>query len=99
MRVSSQGRKTFIAQYRVKGGREVLKTLGIMSLQPSVAEARERARASMVAAKQGVDPVRQRQQALAASEAAVAASAFTFAKLAERYVQEHAEVNTTCFSA
>ena len=32
LRVSPKGRKTFVAQYRVRGGKEAVESLGIMDL-------------------------------------------------------------------
>jgi hypothetical protein len=61
---------------------------------PSVAEARERARASILKARSGVHPVKERQQIEAARKAHSAANAFTFGKLAGRYVEEYTELNT-----
>jgi len=99
LRVSPKGRKTFIAQYRVKGGKEVLETIGTIELIPSVADARNRARASIDKARQGIHPIEDREQKKAQDEAEAAASAFTFAKLAERYMNEYAYVNTRSSTA
>jgi integrase len=70
-----------------------------MDLIPSVADARNRARASILKARQGVHPVHERKQQSAVEKAEAAAKAFTFAKLAERYVTEYAVVNTEATSA
>src|SRR5437764_11106275 len=80
LRVSPRGRKTWVAQYRVRGGKEVLETIGTTALIPSVGDARERARASMLFARQGVHPVQQREVAEAALRAEEGARQFTFAK-------------------
>src|SRR5215472_4381093 len=88
LRVSPKGRKTFIAQYRVRGGPEVVETIGTMQVIPSVAEARERARHSMLKAREGINPVTERRRQEAAEKAAAAAQALSFGKLAERYLQE-----------
>src|SRR6516225_9352071 len=85
LRVSPKGRRTWIAQYRVKGGKEVLETIGTFDLIPYVAKARELARASMLKARQGVHPAHERKQQEAAAKAEAVANAFTFHKLAERY--------------
>src|SRR4051794_22190748 len=62
LRVSPRGRKTWVAQYRVRGGKEVLETIGTMAVIPNVRDARERARASMDKARQGIHPIKQREQ-------------------------------------
>lgn len=88
VRVSPRGRKTFFCQYRVSGGREVVETIGTTQMLPKVADARERARVSLLQAKGGINPVAQRRQRQAAEQAAAAAQALTFGKLAARYVSE-----------
>jgi hypothetical protein len=40
LRVSPKGRKTWIAQYRVRGGPEVVETLGTTAIIPNVGDAR-----------------------------------------------------------
>jgi hypothetical protein len=90
LRVSPRGRKTWVALYRVKGGREVMETLGTMATIPSVGDARERARLSMTKARDGIDPVAERR----AAEAAAETKPFTFAHLVERFIHEHCERNT-----
>jgi integrase len=94
LRVSPRGRKTWIAQYRVRdrvrGSKEILETLGTMQLIPNVKDARDRARVSINKAREGINPVQERQQQAAED----AANAFTFAKLAERYMTEYAYRNT-----
>src|SRR5215469_17942536 len=62
VRVSPKGRKTFIAQYRVSNGPEVVETIATTAVLPSVAEARQRARHSMLKAKEGINPVSERRQ-------------------------------------
>jgi hypothetical protein len=94
LRVSPKGRKTWVAQYRVRGGKEVLETIGTTALIPNVGEARERARASMLLARQGVHPGQRRKAAEAAVAAEETARQFTFAKLVERYMAEYAALNT-----
>ena len=98
LRVSARGRKTWIAMYRVNR-KEIMETLGTMALMPNVAQARDAARASMLQARRGVNPVEQRrqQQVVLAQEAAV--QQFTFGRLVERYMREQAERNTRPSSA
>jgi hypothetical protein len=83
-----------VAQYRVKGGKEVLETIGTMQLIPSVAEARDRARVSINKARLGINPVKEREAQEQAAKEEAEANAFTFAKLAERYLTEYAYLNT-----
>jgi hypothetical protein len=52
-----------VAQYRVRGGPEVLETIAPMAILPKVADARERARASMMKARDGIDPRADRRRA------------------------------------
>jgi hypothetical protein len=59
LRVSSRGRKTLIAQYRIKRGKEVVETLGVLPVL-TVDEARNRARQSLNLARRGLHPVRER---------------------------------------
>ena len=77
LRVSPKGRKTWVAQYRVRGGPEVLETIGTLSLIPKVAEARDKARISMVKAREGVDP-RVARRAAAEQTKAAAVPTLTF---------------------
>jgi integrase len=93
LRVSTRGRKTWIAMYRVNR-REVMETIGTMALIPSVAQARDCARASMLKARQGINPVEERRAIEAAQAAAAAIQTFTFARLVDRYMKEHAERHT-----
>jgi integrase len=79
--------------YRVRG-REVMETIGTMYIMPSVAQARDAARASMLKARQGINPVEERRATEAAAAKAAEVQRFTFAKLVERYMREHAERHT-----
>ena len=63
LRVSAKGRKTFVAMYRVKGGKEVMETIATMAELPDIKDARDRARASMLQARQGINPVVKRKAA------------------------------------
>ena len=91
VRVSPKGRKTFIAQYRVSNGQEVVETIGTTAVLPRVAEARQRARHSMLKAKEGINPVTERRQHQAVEKAAAAAQALTFGKLVERYLTDYVD--------
>src|SRR6516225_4980794 len=93
LRVSARGRKTWICMYRVNR-KEIMETLGTMAVMPNVAQARDAARASMLKARQGINPVEQRRANDAAQAAAIAVQQFTFGRLVERYMKEHAERNT-----
>jgi Arm DNA-binding domain/Phage integrase family len=89
LRISSKGRRSWICMYRVAGGKEVMETLGTMSLIPSVAEARDRARRSMDAARSGIHPVKQRKQKQAAEQAAAEEQAYKLEQMVEDYVCRH----------
>src|SRR6516225_8632033 len=93
LRVSTIGRKTWIAMYRVNR-KEVMETIGTMAIMPSVAQARDCARASMLKARQGINPVEERRAAEATAAEAAAVQRFTFARLVDRYMKEHAERHT-----
>jgi integrase len=97
LRVSAKGRKTFVAMYRVKGGKEVMETIATMAELPDIKDARDRARASMLQARQGINPVVKRKAAEAAAAAAI--KPFTFADLCERYLREHADRKTRASTA
>jgi integrase len=93
LRVSSRGRKTWITMYRVNR-REVMETIGTMALIPNVAQARDAARASMLKARQGINPVEQRRERERALASAAEVQRFTFAKLCARFLREYAERKT-----
>ena len=100
VRVSPKGRKTFLVQYRVRTNgnlKERQETLGTLAFL-TVAQARERARQSKAAASAGIDPVAQKRAAETAAKAEKQAHELTLAKLVERYLREHAEVNTKASS-
>src|SRR5262249_5806841 len=88
LRVSPKGRKTFFVQYRFRQADGSLKerqeTLGTLDYL-SVAEARNRARASKAKAASGIDPVNEKRAAKAAVEVERKTAEFTLAKLVERY--------------
>jgi hypothetical protein len=98
VRVSPKGRRTWIAMYSVRG-RAVMETLGTTAVIPKLADARDRARASIDKARQGINPVAERRREEIQAQAEVAANAFTFAALAERYMNEYAELNTKASTA
>jgi integrase len=69
VRVSPKGRKTWIVVYRVKDGRQRMETLGTIATVPKVEAARNLARASMIKARAGTDPIDERREAAAADAA------------------------------
>jgi hypothetical protein len=79
--------------YRVNR-KEIMETLGTMAVMPNVAQARDAARASMLKARQGINPVEQRRANDAAQAAAIAVQQFTFGRLVDRYMKEYAERHT-----
>lgn len=62
LRVSAEGRKTWQVLYRAQG-RSVRETLGTLAVVPKVEDARVLARASILKARQGLDPVADRRAA------------------------------------
>lgn len=78
-----------MAQYRVTGGREVVETIGTTAVLPKIADARERARHSLLKAKDGVNPVAERKAKQAAAAKAAAAQALAFGVIVERYIAEY----------
>src|SRR4051812_36248113 len=80
LRVSYNGRKSWIVLYRCNGAKGRL-TLGRFDLLPLV-EARESAREALKSATQGIDPALQKDRDREAP---------TFKQLADRYVEEYAQ--------
>src|SRR5437764_1404598 len=62
LRVAEGGRKTWFVMYRV-GGKKVRETIGTLSTIPNVADARNKARASVQQAEAGIHPVKAREAA------------------------------------
>jgi integrase len=93
IRLSPKGRRTWIAMYSVRG-RAVMETIGTIAIIPKLADARDRARLSIDKARQGINPVAERRQEAIQAAAEATEIAFTFAKLADRYMREYAELNT-----
>jgi hypothetical protein len=90
LRISARGRRTWVARYRVAGGKEIMETLGTAATIPNVGHARGLARASMLKARSGINPVEQRR----ADAATATKKPFTFADLAAEYLTKRAEPNT-----
>lgn len=82
LRITSEGRKVWQTMYRVAGGRQRRETLGTLATMPRVDDARNAARASMLKARQGVDPVAERK---AAQDNTVAA---LFDKYTDKYMKK-----------
>ncbi len=89
LRLSPSGRKTWLVMYRV-GGKKVRETIGTVALIKSVAEAREKARASMRQVQEGVHPVKARRAALAT----VDRQTETFAAVADLFLERYAKRKT-----
>jgi hypothetical protein len=87
LRVSSSGRKTWIAMYRVKG-KAIMETLGVMP-KMDFEQARKKADQSFAKVNDDINPVEERR----AAEEAAKVKPFTFSDLAERYLTEHCERN------
>lgn len=86
LRVAAGGRKSWFVMYRVNG-KKVRETIGTLASLPSVADARERARASVRQAQAGIHPVQARR-------ATPGRAATTFAAAVDRYLREYVERNT-----
>jgi hypothetical protein len=94
---SGDGRKTWIAMYRVDG-RAVFETIGTLAAIPKVEDARQRARVSIAKAKGGTNPVaerraererkRKRAEVEAAAVAQVEAEEGRFEVAARRFLVE-----------
>jgi integrase len=86
-RVSPLGRKTWLAQYRVKGAGKEGKDLEVVETfsttdKVTLEQAQRQARESFTAARQGINPVAERKQQRGQH-------GLTFAALAERYMNEY----------
>ncbi|MGH9436805.1 MAG: tyrosine-type recombinase/integrase [Terriglobia bacterium] len=93
LRITASDARSWVAMYRVRG-KAVMETIGTLTLIPAVADARARARASFLKAREGVNPVEVRRKAETEEKAKVEADALTFAKVAERFLREHVERNS-----
>ena len=91
----SKFRKTWIATYTVAGSKkQVMESLGTTKLVPKLNDARELARASILRAHAGTNPVDERRQQAAEVKAEMAAQAMTFRALAAAYIERHVEPMT-----
>ncbi len=90
----SKYRRTWVAAYKVKGGKPVMELLATTSLVPKLDAARELARASILRAHAGVNPVADRRHKEAEVKAEMVANSMTFRTLAEAYIERYAEPNT-----
>src|SRR5690349_20505023 len=81
LRISAEGRKTWVVRYRVEGQR-LLRRLTLKPTYPdlSLADARERARRALRQAADGVDPGAEKQERRDAG---------TFEDLAVEYIKRH----------
>src|SRR5271170_6329314 len=86
LRISATGAKSWVVMYRVrKVGKQVRETLGTLAEIPNVADARERALASINKAQAGINPVAERR---AAETRIKTEEQETFAAVADRFVAE-----------
>jgi Arm DNA-binding domain len=92
LRISETGRKTWVVMYRVRG-KLVRETLGTVAVIPNVADARTRARESLLKAQAGVNPVEQRR--VFEQEANLTAERMpkSFGTIVDLYLQRYAERN------
>jgi integrase len=93
LRISPVNRRTWICTYRV-GGRQVMETIGTLAVIPKTADARERARQSLLKARDGIDPVAEKKAKKAQAEHDKAVQTFTFRRLADAYIEEYCRPNT-----
>jgi integrase len=93
LRISETGRKTWVVMYRV-GGKLVRETLGTAAVIPNVADARMRARESLIKAQAGVNPVEQRRVSERAAKQAEERKPKSFGETVDLYLDRYAEKNT-----
>lgn len=84
LRLSARGKRTWIAMYRIRGGKQVQQTLNYAKT-PNITDAREWARGLMAAAERGQDPDELRREEEARN--------LSFAAAAARYMAEYVERN------
>lgn len=84
LRISSKGRRSWIAKYRIAGGQQVQETLGTMARIPKIADAIKLARASFEQARLGINPVASRKQPAIAE-----APPYTLATLVDEFIHRH----------
>jgi Arm domain-containing DNA-binding protein len=93
LRISETGRKTWVVMYRV-GGKLVRETLGTAAIIPNVADARTRARESLLKAQSGVNPVEERRVSDQAAKQGRERAPKSFGAAADLYLDRYAERNT-----
>jgi integrase len=93
LRISVNGRKTWVALYRV-GSKLVRETIGTLALIPNVAEARDRARESLQKAQAGKNPVAEKRERAEAARVETGKLPDAFRAAALRYVERYAKKNT-----
>jgi len=94
LRVTPNGKKSWVAVYRVKGGTQVWHTLGTLALVPKVEKARELARDAILQARQGINPTAERKREKAAAATAASHAQFrTVNQIAAVYFKRHVDTN------
>lgn len=92
LRISDRGRRSWIVLYRVRG-KLIRETLGTTALLPRLGEARDLARASLQKAKEGINPVEIKRDAVKAANAEARAEEArqrdTLDKILDRYLAEY----------
>jgi len=68
-----------------------METIGTAAIIPKVADARERARVSILKAHDGINPKQERVRQNAAAQAEAVENALTFRKLAHRYMDQYVD--------
>lgn len=96
LRITAAGHKSWVAMYRVKGSRQLIReTLGTISQIPGVADARALALTHLEQARAGIDPRPPRLPSVEPGTVATGRedqpAVLSVAAVAERFLQEHAE--------
>jgi integrase len=87
VRISSLGKKVWVAQYRV-AGKSVMETVATIAELPSLKDARSQAMKSKLAARDGQNPVAEKRAKKQAEK-----KPDTFAEVFDRYVREYCRRN------
>jgi integrase len=88
LRITAYGTRSWLIRYRVKGEGKPAPQRSLVLERTTLAQARQRARDIIAAAKRGVDLVAEEKRA-AAQRLAAAASARSIRELASEYVEKH----------
>ena len=93
LRISETGRKTWVVMYRIQG-KLVRETLGTAAVIPSVADARSRARESLLKVQAGINPVEEKRRSEQVARLAAERAPKSFGACVDLYLTRYAERNT-----